>query len=216
METNSGVPKVFLQTFDNSFRERVHLLIELGYKKARNKFNSKTQETHITSHITEAIQEIFEDPISGSLWIDFDIDEDSLVKKENTYGRSKPRVDIVIKFCAGSPRPKFNFEAKRLKTNSSTTGDYVGLDGLMCFVNGHYSDQFPEASMLGYVQSDTIAQWKIKVQNAIIVDALPLELDGTQTDYYGINALPDEWISNHKRSVLGRPIIVYHILLDCV
>jgi len=69
--------------------------------------------------------------------------------------------------------------------------------------------------MLGYVQSDCLAEWKDKVKRKICQDAEKLSLTGSQRDEQVIDAFPLEWVSEHNRNSVTRSIAIYHILLDC-
>lgn len=207
----------FLDEFEQSFRDRVHFLIELGYKKARSKFNSITEETEITSHIYEAIQDIIEDPRSTFDWTNFEVSEDAKVRKPSVYGKFKPRIDIIVILLGiRGLRPKYLFEAKRLRASGYPVSKYIGSEGVQCFTTGLYAKEFPEAAMLGYIQSNSIILWKTKIKKAIDKNAKILELQEPQQNYNGLNAFPEEWFSLHTRSSVGRPLKIYHILLDCV
>jgi len=75
----------------------------------------------------------------------------------NTQTEVDGRIDILFAYI-GTPREDiyFAFECKRLRipypsrldTNNS---DYVGDQGMMCFVTGKYSQSVAHAEMIGYV-----------------------------------------------------------------
>ena len=75
----------------------------------------------------------------------------------NTQTEVDGRIDILFAYI-GTPREDiyFAFECKRLRipypsgldTNNS---DYVGDQGMMCFVTGKYSQSVTNAGMIGYV-----------------------------------------------------------------
>jgi len=67
------------------------------------------------------------------------------------------------------PRPKYHFEAKRLRKPQSIK-DYCGEDGLQCFLSSRYAQESDEAGMLGYVQCDNISTWVERLQLAIDQD----------------------------------------------
>jgi len=75
----------------------------------------------------------------------------------STQTEEDGRVDILFAYI-GTPREDiyFAFECKRLRipypsrldTNNS---DYVGAQGMMCFVTGKYSQSIAHAGMIGYI-----------------------------------------------------------------
>jgi hypothetical protein len=83
------------------------------------------------------------------------------------------------------------------------------------FLNGAYASRYGEAAMLGYVQSDSVGFWQSALKKAIEDGATSLALRRPQCDEVVIGGFPHEWASDHDRPVLGRPIGIYHILLDC-
>ena len=107
------------------------------------------------------------------------------------------------------------FEAKLLKKRMNTVSGYTGSDGMDCFISGKYAERYDEAGMLGYVQSDPLAEWKDKVKRKIDRDAQKLSLTGSQRDEQVIGDFPLEWVSEHNRNSVRRSITIYHILLDC-
>lgn len=204
------------QSFDSSFRDHVHQLIEWGFHDARPRIaNNNEDEPKITSYIAEAIQDKI-DYTNGIPWIsDYSAQDGSKARKRGAAGNTKPMPDITIELCGTGPHPKYLFEAKRLRTPGFAVGKYVENGGLDCFTTGLYGVEYPEAGMLGYVQSHSIPHWKALVQDAINQKATKLELIPSQYDYKSKFSFPEEWISEHKRTFQGRPITIYHILLDC-
>ncbi|PHM10492.1 hypothetical protein [Nostoc sp. 'Peltigera malacea cyanobiont' DB3992] len=97
-----------------------------------------------------------------------------------------------------------------------TIGDYAGEEGLQRFVSGTtYAAQYPEAAMIGYVQSDNHEYWINELNRKF--DADPdnsLSIRQRLSQVQVIASLLYEWVSQHDRST-GNPITLYHILLDC-
>lgn len=84
-----------------------------------------------------------------------------------------------------------------------------------CFISGLYASRYPEAAMLGYIQSDSIEYWQKKVTTEIDKKASVLRLRTPQQHVKIIDDFPGEWISEHDRDGVEQPITIYHILLEC-
>lgn len=200
-----------------SFREKVHYLIALGYREAvhRAKQNDVKDETALTGFICEAIETIFR-RLDAPCWcMYYSIHDDPPTEDNKQHGRKRPRPDIIVEGHF-SGRPQYVFEAKRLSRNGHEVGKYIGTDGLGCFVSGTYARRYDEVGMLGYVQSDTLVYWKDKIRSNLEkrADESCILLQSPQQDVCVIDELPTEWISKHRRPNVGRPIVIYHILLN--
>ena len=175
--------------------------------------STNEEETNITGYITEAIRAQLR-TIRPPWCVYYSVREDSPMAANGRSGRSRPRPDIIIETNLGG-RPEYVFEAKRLRTNGFKANKYVDSDGMGCFISGLYASRYDEAAMLGYIQSDSLMHWKNQVKKTIDENAEQLCLKSPQYDDTVIDVFPLEWVSEHKRVNLGRPIAVYHILLDC-
>lgn len=201
--------------FSHFFRVQVHQLIAWGYENACDKIRSSDeQEPSITGFIAEAINDRFCALDCPGWCTYYSVRDDPPVRKSGRSGKSRPRADIIIQ--AHFPgRPEYVFEAKRLRRNGYPVGKYVAPDGMGCFISGLYASRYNEAAMLGYVQSDTVAYWRHRVKERIDKDGNKLCLIPPQYAKKIIDAFPLEWCSQHERDIVGRPITVYHLLLDC-
>ncbi len=113
------------------------------------------------------------------------------------------------------PRPKYIFEAKRLRKNGYPIGKYVGEDGLQCFVQGVYASQYPEAAMIGYVQSDIASYWESELERSFYKDVNnDLRIIQLLHKAQVLSSMTDVWVSEHEREA-GNLIAVYHIFLNC-
>ena len=201
--------------YDENFRYNAHKFIAIGYQKALPKIKSsvKRDETHTTGFIAEAM--------SG--WLDreepdgFDgygvLDD----PPEKSYdgaraGRGRRRSDLVVTYN-NSPRNRFVCEAKRLKSGKGA--EYIGDDGMGCFINGDYARPYLEVAMLGYVETKSVAEWKGILWQHIDEKSTDLELTPPQQEVSIISELADEWQSKHQRKAVGVPVKIFHILLDC-
>ena len=57
--------------------------------------------------------------------------------------------------------------------------------------------------------------WKTLIKETIERNKTKLELRSIQKDIIVIDEIPYEWISEHDRTAIGRPLKIFHILLDC-
>ena len=206
-------------TFQKSFRDNVHQLMNWGYTKAHPKIIQtkiyEDEEPDITSYIVEAIQDII-DFTTGVPWISqYSAQDNARSITPNASGKGKSMPDITIEFCTTGPHPKYFFEAKRLRVPGFTVNMYTQKGGMDCFTSSQYAADCPEAAMLGYIQSHSISYWEKKLKIDIANKASILSLTSHQRNYSGYSSFPNEWISEHSRSS-GRSIDVYHILLDCI
>jgi len=218
-ETADTIPnKEYFGPFSLSCREHVHRLVHWGYEDARRRIQQPTskkdtEEESITGFIAESIDDRID--FGRESWLKhFSVHDDPRVPTEGRSGKYRSRADLIIKSTArGGPR--YVFEAKPLKKRVNTVSGYTGSDGMGCFISGKYASRWDEVGMLGYIQSDSLAEWKDKVERKIDRDAQKLSLTGSQRNEQVIDAFPLEWVSEHNRNSVRRSITIYHILLDC-
>lgn len=205
----------YFGAYSLSFRTQVHQIISWGFQDALKMIKSSDEEeTAITGFIAEAIDDRF--LMNSPAWLEhYCVKDDPPIRKQGASGRSRPRSDLIIQ-ANFLGRPEYIFEAKRLSKNGFGTDKYIGAEGLGRFVNGLYAKRYDEAGMLGYVQSDSLAHWKNNIRVSIDSHASPLCLKSAQHDETVLEDFPFEWISEHERTTLGRPINIHHILLNCV
>ena len=204
----------YFEAYSRSFRIQVHQLIAWGFKDARPRICSDDElEPSISGFIAEAIEDRL---CSGyTVWCHhYFVKDDPPQRTSGRSGRSRLRSDIIIQ-ANFSGRPEYVFEAKRLKRSGWGVDRYVGGEGIGRFLDGAYAARYGEAAMLGYVQSDSLGYWQKALKKAIEQGTRFLFLRCLQHDKNIIDDFPLEWVSEHNRPALGRPIDIYHILLDC-
>lgn len=203
-------------TYNEQFRRDAHQLIAWGYQDARNRMASNMEEEDISGFITEAIKNRLDSPDAPS-WVEhYFVDDEVRIGHGNRTGKARRRLDIVVESNIVRPRPRFVFEAKRLRKNSHPIGNYVGGEGLQRFIQGHYASQCPEAAMLGYIQTSDAAYWIAELTRAFDSDAndnlrIRKNLDRVQV----IESLSDELMSRHERRA-SDSITIYHVFLVCI
>jgi hypothetical protein len=215
LSKSMDLDEVYIDEYWSTYRKHIHTLLAWGYADSRNKVQIEHDEPAITGFIAEAIQDRL-DAFDSPLWCNqIVIKDDPPISGGGRTGRRRWRPDLIFESVERRPRPKYHFEAKRLRKRQSID-EYLGEDGLQCFLSGKYALESTEAGMLGYIQCDDINIW---------MERLKLVLD---QDYQGkneflllpphrniqvIDAFPQEWMSNHDRHI-GKNIVIHHLLLD--
>ena len=217
MKSNKPDPSHF-QAWKVAFRKNAHLLINVGYGAGRAKVTTNEhKEEHITEFIVCGIKDWMRRSDCPSWCKYYSVHEEAPVSGKGSHGKSRPRTDIFIELGSRRERPEYVFEAKRLRANGFEAGKYTGVEGMGCFTAGIYAAGYDEAAMLGYVQSNTLIEWKKRVKKSIMENAAGLYLQSAQYDEVVIPDFPLEWVSEHERhNGEGSLVRIYHILLDCL
>lgn len=203
----------YFGVFSSAFRIKAHILIDWGYRGALSRIRHDLhEETAITGYISGAITNRLRALDCPGWCENFVVKENSPVEMEGCEGKKRPLPDLVIEGTMQG-RPEYIFEAKRLKRNRFGAGEYLGEDGLGCFLSGKYAARYDEAAMLGYIQDDSPTDWQTHIQKKIN-QKKDLNLESLTQDVEIIAAFPDEWLTIHHREVIGRSISIYHIFLD--
>jgi len=202
-------------SYDYGFRRDAHQLLAWGYQDALAKIHCDLQEEEITGLIAEAMEKRLDNPSTPEKFDRYSIDEEKPIAVEGRKGKKRRRLDLVVVSSHNRPRPKYIFEAKRLRKNSYPIGKYIGKDGLQCFVKGIYASQHPEAAMIGYVQSDVASYWESELKRSFDNDTKNnLCIKKLLQKVQVLSSMPDVWVSEHIRTT-GDSIIMYHIFLNC-
>lgn len=195
------------------FVRRVHQLVLLGYKRLIPSIYEKAQEPSITGDLVEAIDHVLSD--RDEPWMSmFSVHDDPPVNDGRRKGKRRKRVDLRIDSGAFRPRARFQFESKRLGRRH-TVKIYLGTEGLGCFLRGDYAREEDQAGMLGYVQCGNLGDWGKRIaQEFAKAPALyavdprtPFSLGATRS------TVSQAYHSQHDRTVVGRAILIDHILL---
>jgi hypothetical protein len=136
-----------------------------------------------------------------------------------TTGKEVSRTDIRL-YHREVPGQKLYFalEAKRLHTESDGRtrrgyGEYVGNDGMMCFITGKYADLAPACGMLGYVMDGDLDLAAQGVANAIHDAAAQLRVvsDG---EYKSSKLMPKHpWNGETQHTRNTGLLSMFHLLL---
>lgn len=213
--------EAYIDEYWSAFRRHVHALLAWGYEDSRHRVQAKQQEPDITGFIAEAIKDRLNDPVSPDWCMNFWVDDDPPIPGGGRTGRGRWRPDLIFVLMGRVPRLLYHFEAKRLhaqRSKNKNLEEYLGEEGLGCFLSGKYAGESDEAGMLGYVQCDDTNIWAARLRSAIDQDSQnknELLLLPPQRNIQIIDAFPQEWISKHGRKI-GRNIVIHHILLEYI
>ena len=200
--------------YREAFRADAHQLLAWGYSDVRSLLGTDSEETEITGLIVHAIELRLDDERTPERFEHYEVTEDSPLQGEGRSGKRRRRADIRIKSRFLKPRPRYVFEAKRLKKTSHGVSGYLGTDGLHRFLgNTSYAAEAVEAAMLAYVQSPTVDSW--------IAD-LTKSLSGADPALGIVNPLTpvasscfDHLFTTVHRRSNGEELEICHIFLDC-
>jgi len=201
------------------FRLHVHKLIAWGYEDARSRIRQDHEEEEITGFIAEAIQKRLSFPSCPRWCQRYTLKEDNPVPGKGLTGKHRKVPDFIFEITV-PPRPWYIFEAKRLRQHKNFRESYyLGDKGLGRFLRGEYASNYPEAGMIGYVQCDTLDDWRDRLKQYIVEDMkkkknCKVHSNSDPREEQILSVFPEEWVSEHER-LTGEGIAIYHILLDC-
>ena len=200
--------------FRRVFRKRVHQLLKLGYDLLTPADYCGEEEETITGFLVKAIEEVLDCPTED--WMGFfSVHEDPRVHDRLRKGKRRRRVDMRVDSSLSRPRTRFSFEAKRLG-KAHPVSKYLGDKGMGCILTGAYAGDDDEAGMLGYVQSGTLQQWADKIRSKLETDPSCYNIaeHGRFRRFEIVDGLDHTYRSNHDRSSVGRPVSIFHTLLQ--
>ena len=203
-----------VQIYRRSFVERVHQLIAAGYSQLDRVTLNNQEEPAITGFLVREIRCYIESPTAPSWATHFTVHDDPPIESPGAAGKSRPRVDIEMERVQAGPRPRFQFEAKRLHTGASVS-EYVGENGLQSFLSGRYAATHRDAGMLGYVQTRSVQDWLVRIQRKMDTTRSKLFLDAQGVVWQSRTdpLLAHSYSSLHQRP--GMPIRIHHTFLEC-
>jgi hypothetical protein len=209
--------------YPDTFRKDAHQLLAWSYTDTRPGLAEARDEYEITGLLTDGMNARIDSPQTPERFTHYAIHNEKPTSPSGELGKRRPKLDIQIECGGMRPRPRFTFEAKRLRDDAkSSIGDtmrhYLGMDGIQRFVRGQYVPETPEAAMLGCIQAHDAEFWFIKVGNAFESDT---SKGGNRYAMIGglqhaniIADFPDERVSVHARAA-GNAIRIFHLFIDC-
>lgn len=143
--------------------------------------------------------------------------EDSLTNPV-TYAEAG-RIDLSL-HPVGSSKEEIYFalEAKRLRVvyDSSVhvnAAEYVGKQGMLCFISGQYAQAMPQGGMIGYVMDGNVAQAKTAVKKRILAEAKALQLTSGGELVASRHRASETRLAESLHQVSGGPLILHHVFL---
>lgn len=201
--------------YHQSFVREVHLLLAAGHARLVHASLARDEETVITERLVTEMRGVIEGRCCPRWEARLSIHEEAPLSGGSARGKARRRIDIQVERTLAGPRPRFQFEAKRM-CRSDSVAEYLGVDGLGCFVGGAYAAAHPSAGMLGYVQTDTPSGWATKISKAL----------GRRRAKHGLPKMGNVWLpatfsgctaltfhSTHARETT--PIDIFHTFLIC-
>jgi hypothetical protein len=193
---------------------RIHQLLSLGYRRLNGASYRAVHEEEISGDLADSIDDVLDD--ASQEWMDlFSVHNEAPVRDPKRKGKHRRKVDIRICSAQSRPRTRFAFEAKPLRDGKSVA-TYVGEHGLGRFLRGEYARGERWAGMLGYVQSDRLAEWAERI-GAVLgqspQDYRVVEGGGWQHTPL-VDGLEHSYHSTHSRDTVEGVIDIYHTLLD--
>ena len=137
-----------LDAYFYGFRRDAHQLLAWGHQEALQQIHCDLEEEQITGLIVEAMREKLKDIAIPERFCDrYSVGEEKPLAVEGRTGKHRRKLDIVVESnLPREVRPEYIFESKRLRKKSRQLqkggfpiGEYVGEDGLQCFVKGIYA-----------------------------------------------------------------------------
>jgi hypothetical protein len=137
---------------------------------------------------------------------------------EPETGKGFVEIDIYVPYGYDS-RCYFGIEAKKLNTTSpggkrkSQAGDYVGKEGMGCFVDGRYASYQCAGAMVGYVMDGDCAKAKRSINKSIEKKADSLRVP------VPCRLHPTEYLTDHPHAFETRhdlergEFTIFHVLL---
>jgi hypothetical protein len=204
--------------YREAFLGHVHRLLQLGYEALDPSSFAQSEEDDISGELRRKMQHLTEDAPTEEWMRFFAVHEQDPVNdtldeatQQPRQGKSRPKVDFRLVAKGSNPNPRFCVEAKRLHRSDSLS-KYVDDEGLGAFISEYYAAGDDAAGMLGYVQSDTVAAWLLKLTNQLAREETGLPFAG------GLRLIKSRfrngplhtYRTRHRRRKTGREIDVFH------
>lgn len=194
------------EAYRRRFVVMVHCVLATGFQRLVAARLAKKEETAITGLLVEQMRSLVAGRDCPRGAQHFSVHDDRPEGTDGLEGKRRPRIDIVVERTGTGPRPQFHFEAKRLN-RSDSVAEYVGEEGMGCFLSGKYAKGEPDAGMLGYVQEGTPETWSQRLREKLAVESVAWVQHSLHV------SLPHSYRSSHTRD--GQPFELFHVLLVC-
>jgi hypothetical protein len=200
--------------YRTSLVNRSHQILKMGYDRLDSASLAESEEEVITGRLTKAMHDALEDWQAPRWMKHFSAAEEIPVNDGEREGKRRLRIDIEVIEHLRGPRPRFRFEAKRLR-DSDSRRKYLGHDGLGCFLEGRYAASDPDAGMLGYVQEGKAEDHVTEIANSLLRDPTRFGVaQGGGWKEYGLVEGLQTYSSSHERTGGLAGILIFHTLLS--
>jgi hypothetical protein len=196
-----------------SFTCRAHQILKMGYDRLVGSSFCDSEEEDITGELVKTMREAVEDRSAPRWTRSFWISEEIPVNGLKNRGKRRRKIDIEIVASGAGVRPKFRFEAKRLKDSKSRL-KYLGKDGLGRFLAGSYAPESVVVGMVGYVQALTTAHHSKSLASTLHKNPVRYRLrpDGHWTEVRIVADL-STFRTAHDRTIPLPSVMVVHTFL---
>ena len=197
-------------------RAHAHELLVMGYVRLDPSDLACNEEPDITGKLVSAMSEALEEDDAPD-WADrYALKDDPPLNTPGRYGKRRPRVDIEFELVRRGPRPRLRFEAKRLGPRNPVS-EYLGNDGLGCFIAGKYPMTHNEAGMLGYVQSGSEDLWATRISESLKKSPKKYSLKplGQWQKVQLTKSYHHTYRTVHFGPNSGSDVAIHHVLLRC-
>jgi len=210
-----GSPAANTPEFREAFVRKCHRLLGLAYNKLDHASLRTAEETEITGELARTMEEVLDSIPPPRGMRNLVVFDDPPQNTGRRRGRKRLRVDIEVRAVEVGPKPRFRFEAKRLTSNRSIFA-YLGKDGLQMYIGGQYAAEQDDAGMLGYVQTGEPKTWATLLDARLRAKPADHALcaGGEWTLYSLAFEVPMTFRSVHDRVSVGRPVVIFHTLLN--
>jgi len=204
-------PNVLAADYWPIFRKHVFTLVQMGSSRLDRQALHMADEEDITGELQRAIEELLDGDAPS--WADaYSICEESRVHAPDRRGKHRRRLDLRFERLGSRPRPHYVFECKRLCKDKSGIAEYFGQDGMTLFLSGEYARGWPEAGMLGYVQTDNPEEWAKKLERKLGGAGIEVTDHGSWQSIDLVTGLKT-YATAHPRIAPLPPIHLVHALL---
>jgi len=215
----TAVPAWMPTNYWPTFRRDVFTLLHQGYAALDHSQLRDAEEEDITGDLVRMLEDVLNDPGAPAWYDKYSVHEEPRVHAPDRKGKRRRRLDLRFERTDQRPRPHYEFEAKRLCRRRSGVADYLGVDGLSLILGGEYAAKWPEAGMLGYLQSNDVEYWQRKLADKVgkkLADKVGKKLDLRVVEGWQAEIVVSElctYRSKHQRTQHLKPITIYHLLL---
>lgn len=215
-ETTSDTRSENRPVYQKSFVRRSHEILKMGYDLLDPTKFTASEEEDIMGELVRSMQNALQAPHAPRWAKNFWAVEETRVHDPARLGKHRHRIDIEILKSQQGPRPHLRFEAKRLY-DATSRRNYLGNDGLGCFLDGRYAKEDDVAAMLGYVQTGSTSSHAQELEKEMARDPKRYEVEtgGHWKSCSILGDLDSFQTRHHRQGTLPAIEILHTLLLFC-